>query len=523
MVNSVKRWRRFGRRWAVWGGVLALVTVGLVARLHIIQQTDFDGLYGQDSYAYYGYGVDVRAALVELRVPGPMFWPLGFPLLLATGFLLGGVTPTNAQLIPVLTGSITGGLIFLLTYDLVRHLKRPPSTAFITGMFAGLLLLFSGQWLQSSMVVMSDAPALMWVVLSAWAMVRYGDIITTPRIARRWLMLAAISLGLAVITRWVFGLLLIPWGLYCFVVWRGRVRWRDVMLAGLPFALILLLQMAHSHQNPAAFAHHSWLQDWNPANATLHEFTNPDGTFLYHDTVSIFYARTLADDFYLDARLRLIFALGVLLMLWRIRRTLPVVILLGGWGAVAYGFLIGIPYENTRFALAFFPPAVIIIGIGMGGIWYAGGRLPVVGWLLRALLIAGCWTALQTTYQTGLADIERLATVKHKDLAAIEWAAAHIPEGQATVYTLDLQLMMVVYTPALDARQIYYETPQSLAADLDPTQPTYLLLNLWTIENQWVDKAPWIAYHWIKERYPVQHIGRQGNYHLLRIEPADES
>ena len=41
----------------------------------------FDGLYGQDPFAYYDYATGpLRSALLALQLPPPFTWPPGYPL-----------------------------------------------------------------------------------------------------------------------------------------------------------------------------------------------------------------------------------------------------------------------------------------------------------------------------------------------------------------------------------------------------------------------------------------------------------
>ncbi|HLA43755.1 MAG TPA: phospholipid carrier-dependent glycosyltransferase, partial [Aggregatilineales bacterium] len=153
---------------------LMLIAMGLAARLAILRDIDFDGLYGQDAFAYFAYGLDVRESLSHFQTPGMMNWPLGFPVLLAAGFSLFGTTPEIAQMSVLITGALAGGFMFLLVYDLLRLIEKSKREALVGGMVAGLLLSFSGQLIQSSVVVMADAPALLWAVISAWCLVRYA-------------------------------------------------------------------------------------------------------------------------------------------------------------------------------------------------------------------------------------------------------------------------------------------------------------------------------------------------------------
>src|ERR1700720_3374239 len=72
-------------------GLLVLV---LVAAVLVVRR--FDGLYGQDAFAYYHYAVGpLRQSLLALRlVPLPEFyWPPGFPAVVAVASLALGASP----------------------------------------------------------------------------------------------------------------------------------------------------------------------------------------------------------------------------------------------------------------------------------------------------------------------------------------------------------------------------------------------------------------------------------------------
>ena len=499
-----------------WYLPLVIVLLGLAARLLLLDQIAFDGLYGQDAFAYFGYGRDVRAAVAELRMPEPTHWPLGFPVLLAAGFSLFGLSPEVGQAVSIATGALTGGLSFLLVYDLLRLIDWPERAAMIAGTLAGLLVTFCGQLLQSSVVVMADAPALFWITLSAWSLTRYAARIEATS-ARYWLMLAALALAMAGITRWLYLLLALPWGLFCLQAWGWRIRFRHLLMATAAGMLIVIPQMIHTWQNPDALVGHSWLQNWSPGNALRRDFVNVDGTFHYADVVAEFYASAAWDGFYIHVIFLPLMGLGIVSLLRMPRRSAPAVILLLGWIVASYGFLAGIPYQNIRFSLAFFPPLAALAGIGLASLWRMLSRWPALGWAAQGAMLLAVAVALSITYAGAENEVTRFAEIKNADVAAVHWAAASIPEAEADVYTLGLWLMMQQYEPRLNALQIYYETPESLAATVDGSRPTYLLLNLWSIENQWVGKEPWIAYHWLDDHHGLNNLGRHGNYHLLRV------
>lgn len=509
-------WLKRGR-WLVFGCAVLFV-IGLVARLWMLEKIEFDGLYGQDAFAYYNYALEVKAAVTAFRAPAPTYWPLGLPIVLAGSFAAWGESAVVGQMSILVMSSLAGCAVFLLLVDLLRLVGWRSKEAVIAGSTASLVVVLGGQFLQSSVVIMADAPSLLWATLSAWCLVRYALSIMDGQKRLRsdlWISVSALLLAWAGITRWHYLLLVIPWGLFCLHSWRRRTCWRHLLIAAACASLILIPQYAHSRQNPASFTDHQWLRGWSLANATQRDVINPDGTFHYKKTIAEFYASTVWEGYFLHRWFvpLILIGLGVALR-WR---SLPILILLIGWAVVTYGFLIGIPYQNLRFALAFFVPLAGLVGIGMAMLWRWLDRLPILGWSAQGLLVLASVLALYTTYEAGEREVNRFAQIKNADLAAVEWAVGNIPEQDAEVYSLNLWLMMQHYAPTLNARQIFYETPETLQERLRMGKPTYLLLNIWDIEHQWVGKELWYTYHWLAGQRGLQPIGRYGNYHLLRV------
>lgn len=506
-------------QWFVWFGMLFILMTSVGIRIHALDQIHFDGLYGQDAYAYYGYGVDIKSALHEVRSPAATYWPLGYPILLALSFLALGTSPDTAQILSIALGALSSLLVFRLMFDYTtKHLQWSLFSAISTGLVAGLIFTLSGQVLQSSVVVMSDVPAVFWALLSLWSLLQYHWQLDISHLAWRWIFLTGVALGMAAITRWIFGLLIVPWELACLLIWRGRLKWRDLLIALIPFSIIIGLQLLHSRQNPTAFYDHQWLQTWDISHANQQDFINADGTFQYEKTQFDYYADMYRNDTYLVYPLVIYLGLGMVGLLSNLRRNIMLIILMSGWVGTTFIFLVGIPYQNIRFALAFFPPLVMVSALGWGYVWQGAKRLPRLKWIVLIVLIISLIKPMHISYQTGFEATETLANRKSKDLKAIEWAKSQISENEPVVYSLNLHLMLVVYAPDFTNRQIFYETPETLANRIDPQQPTYILLNNWSIQNQWEGKSPQIALQWLMDNFDVETIGRSGNYYLWRIQ-----
>src|SRR5436309_74067 len=108
----------FSKRLDLWL-MLALFAASLALRVALIAPTHFDGLYGQDPYAYYDFAQELRQDIQTGQPPGPFFWPLGYPAMLAAVFAVFGVQPATAQALSL----VLGALLTPLTYALARQMQ----------------------------------------------------------------------------------------------------------------------------------------------------------------------------------------------------------------------------------------------------------------------------------------------------------------------------------------------------------------------------------------------------------------
>jgi hypothetical protein len=105
-----------------------LVVLLPVAALVLIRR--FDGLYGQDAFAYYDYAVGpLRQSLLALRVvpPPEFYWPPGFPALVAIVSLALGTTPLAAQLVSLVMGTVAAVATAALTREPTQRSRCWPA------------------------------------------------------------------------------------------------------------------------------------------------------------------------------------------------------------------------------------------------------------------------------------------------------------------------------------------------------------------------------------------------------------
>lgn len=520
---------RFDRWLPFW-----LFLIALLVRLVAAWLTRFDGLYGQDPYAYFNYAVELRHALAAGQAPPPFFWPLGYPLLVAAVMTLVGEQPLAGQWVSMVTGALIAPLVYLLAQE-----ARPGNeTNFghLGGLFAGLMTAVAGQLLLSSLSVMADAAALFWATLSAWAMLRYGR----RDLRLPWLALAAATLAFAVLTRWVYGLLVIPWGLSAWLAWRETTKpgsplpWRPMLTAG-SVAVVIGLFILGAHfaadlgRGGVSYAGDLEVYTWNPANAFKRVVHNPDGTFVYERPIGLFYALPAFHPSYLFPLFSPFLLLG-LVSLWPARPKgtvnnepgfdkssfvpLSHIALLVGWPLTVYLFLAGVTWQNWRFPLSFFPPLLVLAGLGLAWTW-AKLQARWRAKLVSPFLLAGLALALAGSLAWAARDIGRFTAWKNSQLATAEAVAGQLPPD-ATLLVFEITLTMDHYT-AVPVIELFAQDEADLAALVNMAESLYLLLNVDNVTTQWVGKSPYLNYHWLRENRGLVEIGRYEPYTLFQV------
>ena len=487
--------RRANVAWTRWP--LALLGIALLVRLASAAATGFDGLYGQDPFAYFDHARAIYGALLGGTLPPPFFYPIGYPLLAAVAMLVTGAHPLAAQAVSVLAGAFAAPA----SYALVQQVKPGATLGAVT---AGLLAAFAPQLVVSSLSVDSDAAAFFFALLSALAMGRY-----VTRLKLRWLSLAALALGMAVLTRWVYALAVLPWAAAAWLAWRARALPLRGRLAGAVIAVAIggavvgsqfAGELGHgfSHLGDVAIA------SWSPANAVHAEIANPDGVFHYPVPVAAYYALATVHPAFVFPLLAPLAGLGLVSLRRAFR---PHAVLLLGWLLVMLGFFAGFPWENPRFPLSYFAPLVALVGLGVeAALERRAPRQAVAAWCALGLAGSLAWTAR---------DVPRFADRKRADLEAAIWCEGQVPPP-SRVLAFGLTETLRHYTP-LEVVEIFDETPATLAALLGDGRPTYVLADADNVASQWVGRAPQINLSWLRNRTALAELGRAGHYTLWRV------
>jgi hypothetical protein len=430
---------------------------------------------------------------------------------------------------------------FALARDLLVQQGWSLQAARWVAMVASLLAATSGQLWQWSISVMADTSALFWATLAAWTLVRYA----TSRRAG-WLLLAGFALAWAVMTRWIYGLLVIPFGVYwVLAVYRPTTDQRPttdeevggheaapstqnsqltthnsqlsarhsslaighLLLAALVGLVVLTPQIILSAAFPQPVLGHQWLVGWSPLNALRSQFTTVEGYAAYPLPVALFYAKAAASPRYLFPLFTPCLLLGLGMTIWR--RQWLVAALVVGWGAIGYGFLIGIPSQNFRFTLILLPAVVVLSAIGLRLVWE--WLAPRWRWLLLVYLLIGLAGGVWYSSRTLDEFIDR----KEADLALVRWVEGQVPAGDRLL-TFGLTLNLQHYTN-LDVHELFYLTPADLPRLLADSRPTYVLVAVDNLEHQWRGLAPERAYSWLRDGPGLVSLDTRSGYTLFRV------
>lgn len=524
----------------------------------------FDGLYGQDPYAYFDYAIGpLRHSLLELRWPPPFTWPPGYPLLVALTSLVVGMTPRAGQLVSLVAGALVPIFTALLAWEVwpVSHttartgsINRLAANAAGHGLSArkarlavsvlsGLLAGLAGQLWQSSVVVMADTAGLAAATVGMWALVRYGrqEQVTTTAASVGWLMLAAAAMAFAVLTRWAYALVAMPCAAYALWLLRQRRRGVALLHGGvaalvalvvlLPLLLPMLRGVLSSADEPVPFAVDLQVYSWHPLNALRRQFVTADGLLSYRLPNGLWYALAPAHRFYFTPLLAPLLLPGM----WAVfpaagtvrrpvraarmvvRQPTAQLLLLVGWAGVVYAFHAGAPWQNFRFNLAHLPALAILTAVGAHTVarWLAV-RVRHPSWRRVALALLAAWLMAGLAWMAvgGWRLTRSFVQRKDADLAIVRQVEADLPPD-ATLITFGLTLTFQHYS-RLSTLEIFYLDEAVLAQLVDSGRSLYLLLDLQTVTSQWQGYSPEINYRWLRENTTLVPLGRFPPYTLFQ-------
>lgn len=480
--------------------VIGLFVGALLWRAALLLARPFDGLYGQDAFAYYNYALELQTNLLQSRAIPAFFWPIGFPLHLVFALSVLGVSPPAAQFVSVIAGALLAPLTYTLAREVLRD--RGEARARTAAVIAGAIVAVGGQLTISSLSIMSDATALAWVTASAWLTLRY-----TRTLKFSALLLAVLTASIAVITRWIMALVALPWTIAVLMAWRRHWPLIGRRRAALMIVAAILIGGVIVGGQLGSGSHTGDLQvvGWDPLNALRRDVVNSDGVFHYDWPLAAYYAQPLAQPAYTFPLLTPVALIGgwALLKTTGARR-----VVLIGWPLLMYLFLAGIAWQNPRFAVSYLPPLAVWVAVGFDRVWEHDRRWRpiVVGAIGLSLLGMSAWS---------VRVVDNFVARKDADLAVVRQLDRLVPPD-GTLITFGLTATVQQYT-GLRVVELYHLDEATLGREIQSGRPLYLLIDQTHIEQQWRDKSPALNYHWLQVHTRLVPLAMLTPYRLFEV------
>ncbi len=461
----------------------------------------FDGLYGQDAFAYFRFARAIGPHLLRGAPLPLLFWPRGYPAAVAALLPLTGGTPLAGQIASALGVAAAAAATALLAGELQRARGETPNA--VGPAVAGICVAASGIALRLGQLVMADGLALGLAAIGLWTAARHARTGHGPS-----LVACATAIAWGAVTRWQIGLLALPVGAALALDGRARRPGRWWALALAAAGAILVPQLLAARAVPHALLQHEWLLRWNPANAFRRDFQTTEGQAHYHAPVALFYLLRLGWPDALIPPVAVLAVVGVARAA-RDRRPAELALLLG-WPLVTWAFIAGIPYENPRFVWPALPAVAVLAARGFEALRERAGRRG------RAAL----WAALVTSLAVGLAvagrEHARTVARKNADRAVVDWVDAIVPRG-VTVWRAGGTLMAEQYG-ATKIRDVYLATPADIPALLARDGACDYLENRDDIQKQWAGLPPQAFFQALRRDPGLTAVAARPPYVLYRID-----
>ncbi|MCB0685484.1 MAG: hypothetical protein KDC53_03130 [Saprospiraceae bacterium] len=234
-----------------------------------LRWTGFDGMVGQDSYAYVDQAYLMQSDLIAGWYNSSFRWPVGYPFLGVIMSLLGWTIPLAMQMVSCLG---MGGLL-LVTYKLLGKIYPNESTG--NSISYLILFLFLAPFIfRNAMLTMSDIPAAFLILSSIYLGMQFYN-----RGKYRFLILGVLSLILACWVRYAAFLFTLPLGVFYFAGLR-RKHHLPLWWFGIIPLFLVMLYIIFFNQIQNLYSHNA-IQHWSIANFFKHTHITQQGNNSY--------------------------------------------------------------------------------------------------------------------------------------------------------------------------------------------------------------------------------------------------
>ena len=424
---------------------------------------DFNGLYGQDSYAYVLHAREWNSFFRGAGQPGPFFWPPNYSLVSGLVAFLFGSEIVAAQLVSVFS---TIGIAWLLDKWLSKAYDVQVRSRIA---FVSLAFLFSPYMFRLGMQSMSDTLGMFLLVAAfyqLWKFLRSNDL--------QSMLSWAVFSSLAITTRYPSVVVLLPVILY--VGFRllaakqfGRLT-AGIVVGSIPLLLAICWKLNAGGMSQV-FGN-DLIQDWSFIHFFQSQFSRSGGVFSY-TVPNLLYNASLAlhpGTLFFGIVLLPFSGVGLRSDVFRL------LLLISVLGYLV--FLSGIPFQNARVMTFTYPLVVMFFAPGFikAELWSRALNVPVRPVFAMCLIVQWglCVRAMQPS-----------VNANHFEREMAQWIAVEFP--QRLVYTDAYSQLFEVYRTGHSVGQIYGAPVQTFAEGslfiFNPSLADFKLQGTMTLQN----------------------------------------
>ena len=373
--------------------------------------------------------------------------------------------------------------------------------------YAGLITVFIPLLVKSSIVLMSDSLAIMFASWSMWQLVKY-----TNDYKLKNLIFAAVTLSLAVMTRYGYSLLLIPIVIYIIYTSIKNKTKSGSLIPGLIISIVIGIivftpQLYYIFQNGIpSLSNGAGVGIW-PGGSILNffrkDFTTFDGSIHYRMWNAFYNLTPIFHPFYLSV-FGFPFLAGAYLLLKK--KNYKIIVFSSSWFLVYYIFFSGGAYQALRFLISFMPVMIIVSAYGLE-------EIKIKESLKRTFLYFGLTVfAVSVFYHMSIFTVQ-----KNKEFEVVNWVNSNIPGG-SKVFAFDVTLAINHYTKT-KADEFFNNSEDELKNKIDSSaHDVYFILPVENIRTQWKDLPMEKKYNFITKNYHLQNIGTVNKFTILKLQ-----
>lgn len=391
---------------------------------------DFNGLYGQDSYAYLLHAREWKTFILEGNKPDAFFWPPNYSIVTA---LLSFVLSNDflaAQLVSVLSFI---GVGFVLD-KWVKEQNQTTETVRIAFVTLGWFL--SPYIFRLGMQSMSDMFAMLFLTLSFYFLWRLSE-----RKNEGSLILFALAAATCITTRYPAVIVLLPAVGYALILALKQKKWKAtltaIIVAAIPISLAIIWKLnsggIDSNISKVIFT------EWSASNFFERVFIRPSNKTTYFLPNLLFNLSVFVHP----GTLLLGFPALLFLRPFQLKGTqFTMLISVLGYAV----FLSGLPFQNSR-VLSFALPVVLMLLFPAVHSLFAhfANKQFKLQYILSVLF----------TVQIGLTARAMMPSIQYNKLeqSITNWVAKNAPNQP--VYTSDFSLLFDVYETGSPVKNIF--------------------------------------------------------------------